>query len=81
MSTLELIRPRSVGVENVGQWALQQLGLESLLERLGLNATQRALAMAAIVARMAVPGSARASWRWLCERSARASFWGWTSSG
>jgi len=70
VSTLELIRPRSVGVENVGLWAMQQLGLESLLERLGLNATQRALAMATIVARMAAPGSERASWRWLCERSA-----------
>jgi len=70
VSTLELIRPRSVGVENVALWAIEQLGLESLLERLGLNATQRALAMATIVARMAAPGSERASWRWLCQRSA-----------
>ena len=70
VSTLELIRPRSVGVENAALWAMEQLGLESLLERLGLNATQRALAMATIVARMAQPGSERASWRWLCERSA-----------
>ena len=49
---------------------MERLGLESLLERLGLNATQRALATATIVARMAAPGSERASWRWLCERSA-----------
>ena len=47
-----------------------QLGLEALLERLGFNGTQRALAMATIIARMAAPGSERASWRWLCERSA-----------
>ena len=70
VSTLELVRPRSVGVEAVALWAMEQLGLESLLERLGLNAAQRALAMATIVARMARPGSERASWRWLCERSA-----------
>ena len=70
VSSLELIRPRSVGVENVGLWAMEQLGLEALLERLGFNGTQRALAMATIVARMAAPGSERASWRWLCERSA-----------
>ena len=31
---------------------------------------QRALAMASVIARMARPGSERASWRWLCERSA-----------
>ena len=70
VSSLELIRPRSVGVENVGLWAMEQLGLEALLERLGFNGTQRALAMATIVARMAAPGSERASGRWLCERSA-----------
>ena len=50
--------------------AMEQLGLEALLERLGFNGTQRALAMATIIARMAAPGSERASWRWLCERSA-----------
>ena len=65
-----MIRPRSVGVENVGLWAMEQLGLEALLERLGFNGTQCALAMATIIARMAAPGSERASWRWLCERSA-----------
>ena len=76
VSSLELIRPRSVGVENVGLWAMEQLGLEALLERLGFNGTQRALAMATIVARMAAPGSERASWRWLCERSALGEFLG-----
>ena len=70
VGTLELIRPRSVGVEQVGLWAMEQLGLEALLERLGFNGTQRALAMATVIARMARPGSERASWRWLCERSA-----------
>ena len=49
---------------------MEQLDVEALLERLGFNATQRALAMATLIARMAQPGSERASWRWLCERSA-----------
>ena len=70
VGSLELIRPRSVGVEHVGLWAMERLGLEALLERLGFNGTQRALAMASVIARMAAPGSERASWRWLCERSA-----------
>ena len=64
------IRPRSVGVEHVGLWAMEQLGLPGLLERLGFNGPQRALAMANVIARLARPGSERASWRWLCERSA-----------
>ena len=69
VGSLELVRPRSVGVEHVGLWAMERLGLEALLERLGFNGTQRALAMASVIARMAQPGSERASWRWLCERS------------
>ena len=70
VNSLELVRPRSAGVEHVGLWAMEQLGFEGLLERLGFNAAQRAAAMASIVGRMAAPGSERSTWRWLCERSA-----------
>ena len=70
VNSLSLVRPRSVGVEALGLWAMEQLGFESALERLGFGAKERALAMATIVARMARPGSERATWRWLCERSA-----------
>ena len=49
---------------------MEQLGLGALLERLGFNSVDRACAMATIIARMAAPGSERASWRWLCEHSA-----------
>ena len=38
MGSLELVRPRSVGVEQVGLWAMEQVGLPALLERLGLGA-------------------------------------------
>ncbi len=67
---LEWIRPRSVGVEAVGRWAAEPLGLEDMLEELGFHGVQRALALASMIGRMAGPGSARATWRWLCQRSA-----------
>ena len=70
VNSLALVRPRSVGVEALGLWAFTQLGLDSALERLGFNAKERALAMATVIARMARPGSERATWRWLCQRSA-----------
>ena len=70
VDSLELIRPRSVGVEHVGLWAMDQLGLRPLLEELGIGASLRAAAIGSIVARMARPGSERATRRWLGERSA-----------
>jgi len=70
VNSLALVRPRSVGVEALGLWAMEQLGLDGALERLGFGAKERALAIATVIARMARPGSERATWRWLCERSA-----------
>jgi len=70
VDSLELVRPRSVGVEHVGLWAMDQLGLRTLFEELGLGGSLRAAAIGSIVARMARPGSERATWRWLGERSA-----------
>ena len=81
VGTLELIRPRSVGVEHVGVWAMEQLGLEGLLERVGLNGPQRALAMAE---RDRAPGAPGLGARLLALAvrafGAGASCWGWTSS-
>ena len=57
------------GVEQVGCWALEQLGLGDLLAELGLNAPMRAAAVGAIVGRLARPGSERATWGWLGRRS------------
>ena len=70
VNSLEMVRPRSVGVEQAGLWAMEQLGLGEFLQRLGFNGPLRAAAMASIIGRMAAPGSERATWRWLCERSA-----------
>ena len=70
VESLELIRPRSVGVEHAGLWAMDQLGLPTLLEELGIGASLRTGAIGSIIARMARPGSERATRRWLGERSA-----------
>ena len=70
VDSLELLRPRSVGVEHVGLWAMNQLALPTVLEQLGIGASLRAAAIGSILARMARPGSERATGRWLGERSA-----------
>ncbi len=70
VDSLQLLRPRTVGVEHVGLWAMEQLDFIPLLERLGLNGPQRAAAVGSIIGRMAAPGSERATHRWLGERSA-----------
>ena len=69
VGSVELTRPRSVRVEQVGCWALEQLGLVDLLGELGLNGPMRAAAVGAIVGRLARPGSERATWGWLGRRS------------
>ena len=69
VDSLILSRPRSVGVESVGLWAMAQLQFAALLESLGLNAPERTAILGAIIARMAAPGSERATRRWLVETS------------
>ena len=69
VDSLRLVRPRSVGVEQVGLWALEQLGLPALLADLGVNGALRAAAAGALVGRLAQPASERATHRWLQARS------------
>ena len=69
VDSLELSRPRSVGVESVALWAMTEVNFLELLQDLGLSAPQRALIVGAIIGRMAAPGSERATHRWLGERS------------
>lgn len=70
VASLELVRPRSIGVEHVGVTALSWLQIPQILEAAGLNGVQRAAALGSIIGRMAAPGSDLSTWRWLCERSA-----------
>ena len=69
VDSLRLVRPRSVGVEQVGLWALEQLGLPALLADLGVNGALRAAAAGALIGRLAQPASERATHRWLQARS------------
>lgn len=70
VASLQLIRPRSVGVEAVGLAAIGWLGIDPILQDLGFNTVQRAAVAASLIGRMAVPGSELATWRWLRGRSA-----------
>ena len=69
VDSVELSRPRTVGVESVGLWAMAEVDWVGLLQALGLTGPQRALIVGAIIGRMAAPGSERATHRWLGERS------------
>ena len=67
--SLELVRPRSIGVEHVGLEALHWLGFAKILTAAGFNAVDRSIAICSIIGRMAAPGSELATWEWLTCRS------------
>lgn len=69
VDSLELVRPRRVGVEQLALHALKQLKLDEKLKALGFNRHQLASALGNILARMAFPASERASHEWLQQRS------------
>jgi hypothetical protein len=69
LDSLELVDPRSVGVEHAALWAMRQCGFEDKLAQLGLNRPQIAAAVGNIVARMAQPGSELATHAWLKDTS------------
>lgn len=69
VNSLELVRPRSIGVEHVGLEALKSLNLAQILKDVGLNGIQQAIAMGSIIGRMAKPGSELATWHWLRQIS------------
>ena len=57
VDSLQLARPRSVGVEYAALWAADQLGLPGLLQELGLSGPQRHAALGLLVGRIAAPAS------------------------
>jgi len=69
VNSLELVRPRSVGVEHIGLWAMSQVGFADLLIELGLTGPIRAAILGAIIGRMAAPGSELATHHWLDQCS------------
>jgi transposase len=69
VNSLELVRPRSVGIEHIGVWAMRQVGFVELLLELGLSSPIRAAILGVIIGRMAAPGSELATHRWLGQQS------------
>jgi len=69
LDSLELVRPRSIGVEHVALHAMKSLGLLDKLSELGFNRHQLAAAVGNLIGRMAAPGSEAATHRWLQQRS------------
>ena len=68
VDSLELLRPRSVGVEHVALSVMREIGFIEHLQSLGLNRAQCAAAIGNVIGRMAAPGSELATWGWLkCE--------------
>ena len=70
INTMRHINVRSVGGESVAVHALDLLGMEALLESLGIGPRQRKLALAQIAARMLHPASELETFRWLNHDSA-----------
>ena len=70
VNSLELTRPRTVGVEQLGLWAMQQLNFLGLLAQLGINGAQIAAIVGSIIGRMAGVGSELATHNWLMKQSA-----------
>lgn len=69
VDTLELVRPRRVGVEHLALHALSDLKLDDKMRELGFNRHQLAAAMGTIIARMAHPASELATYQWLQQCS------------
>lgn len=70
IGSLQLTRPRSVGVEAAGLAAIGWTGLTAILQNLGFNGVQRAAVAASLIGRMAAPGSELSTWQWVRGRSA-----------
>lgn len=69
VASLELVNPRSIGVEHAGLAALEELQLPQILADVGLNGVQQAAAIGSIIGRMAEPGSELATYGWLTGQS------------
>lgn len=68
--SLEVLEPRSVGVEHVALSVIREIGFIEQLEQLGFKPSQCAAAIGNVIARMAQPASELATWRWLRNESA-----------
>lgn len=70
VDSLDMLNPRTVGVEALGLWAMEQIDLPELFQSLGLSGPLRSAALASIIGRMAAPASDHATYTWMTKRSA-----------
>ena len=77
INSLEMLRPRSVGVEHTALGVLEKLGMPDKLRQLGLNDPQLNAAVGLVIARMAAPGSELSTHNWLQEHSGLGELLGW----
>jgi len=69
LDSLEMSRPRSVGVEHITLEALRLLDLAGKFKELGFNGPQTAAAIGTIIGRCCAPGSELATHAWLQEQT------------
>jgi hypothetical protein len=70
VNSLELTRPRTVGVEQLGLWAMQQVNFLELLTLLGINGAHIAALVGSIIGRMGGVRPELATYNWLMKHSA-----------
>src|SRR6202521_2401396 len=81
LSTLEQVRPRTVGVEHVALASMRQLGFAEKLAALGFNKPQIAAAVGNVIGRMAAPASELATYVWLQRTTALGELIGYDYEG
>jgi transposase len=75
--SLEMLDPRTVGVESLALHAIRTLKIDEFLKSAGFNTIDLAAAVGQIVARMAHPASERKTLRWLQQSSSLGELWGY----
>ena len=69
INSLEMMNPRSIGIEHVGLEMMKELGLPEILSTVGMNGVQIKAIIGSIIGRLSEPGSELSTWKWLRERS------------
>lgn len=76
VSSTKMRYPRSVGVEHVALWALEQLRVLRLLRALNFTDKMTHAVLGLIIGRLAKPASEHATYKWLCTESSLEEFLG-----
>lgn len=81
LATLEQVRPRTVGVEQVTLASVRQFRFEEKLATLGFNKPQIAAALGNVIGRATAPGSELATYAWLQQTTALGELIGYDFEG